>query len=587
MKTVEELLRELGRSDVLEFAVVSDRLPCVKVGDAYEPVDDSARSTEAILDMLVAVGGSRHVEELDAKPAQWTTRIDGVGIIAVHAVMRAGRVQARFTVVRRISLSPQVVVRRSRPPLRQATGRASKPPPIGAIEAIAPPPPAVPSEFAGTDGVSEPLLRAAVIKARPAAARVEPVAPRPAARVEPVASRPAARLEPPAPRPGETTRIDDLFAFARASGASDLHVVAGRPVLLRIGGDLAPKGAPLEADAVERMLRDLVPDRLRGVLDEHGSCDFAVDRSPHGRFRANVSRQRSGYKGSFRCIAATVPTLASLGLPPEIGRATEHHQGLVLVTGPTGHGKTSTLAAIVDIINSTTTHHVITVEDPIEYLHQRKSAVISQREVGSNTRSFASALKASLREDPDVIVVGELRDTETVRMALAASETGHLVVGTMNTPSVAKTIDRVVDLFPPGDQQQVRMTLAGGLHLVVGQRLLPTTDGQGMAVAVELLPGSIALWNLIRDAKTYQIPSLQQRGKGFGIFRLDESLLDLVRAGRISRETALASAEHPEELEATLSAKKPAAPEPPPPKKAPDAASLLGKAGQLFGKKGP
>jgi twitching motility protein PilT len=597
MKTVDELLRELGRSEVLEFAVVSDRLPCVKVGDAYEPVDDSARSTDAILEMLAAVGGSRHVEELDAKPAQWTTRIDGVGIVAVHAVMRGGRVQARFTVVRRISLSPLVAVRRSRPPLRHATGRASKPAPIGAIESVAPPPPAVPSEFVAGDGVSEPLLRAAVIKARPAGARPEAVALRPVAQPEAVALRPGARseavalrsagrAEPAAPRAGETPSIDDLFAFARASGASDLHVVAGRPVLLRLGGELAPKGVPLDADVVERMLRDLVPERLRAVLDEHGSCDFAVDRSPHGRFRANVSRQRSGYKGSFRCIAATVPTLASLGLPPEIGRATEHHQGLVLVTGPTGHGKTSTLAAIVDIINTTTTHHVITVEDPIEYVHGRKSAAISQREVGSHTRSFASALKASLREDPDVIVVGELRDTETVRMALAASETGHLVVGTMNTPSVAKTIDRVVDLFPPGDQQQVRMTLAGGLHLVVGQRLLPTSDGQGMAVAVELLPGSIALWNLIRDAKTYQIPSLQQRGKGFGIFRLDESLLDLVRAGRISRETAVAVAEHPEELEATLSAKKPAPAEAPPAKKAPDAASLLGKAGQLFGKKG-
>ncbi len=194
--------------------------------------------------------------------------------------------------------------------------------------------------------------------------------------------------------------------------------------------------------------------------------------------RVNVARQRTGLKGCFRCIPAAVPTLASLGLPPEIERATHHHQGLVLVTGPTGHGKTTTLAAIVDIINRDTTHHVITVEDPVEYLHPRKRALMSQREVGTATRTFAAALKASLREDPDVIVVGELRDTETVRMALAASETGHLVLGTMNTPSAAKTIDRLVDLFPTADQQQVRMTLAGGLHLIVSQRLVPTTDGQ-------------------------------------------------------------------------------------------------------------
>jgi twitching motility protein PilT len=595
MKTVDQLVRELGRTEVLEFAVASDRLPCVKVGESYEPVDDSARSTDAILEMLVALGGSRHVEELEAKPAQWTTRIDGVGVVAVHAVMRSGRVQARFTIVRRISLSPLVAVRRSRPPLRHATGRSSRPPPVL---------PAPDQAGNGTDGVSEPLLRAAIVKPRapagalapPAAvAAVSPVAV--VAAVSPVAAvaavSPVTAVAPPhhvAPlavvRPGEAGRIDDLLAMARSAGASDLHVVAARPVLLRIAGDLLPKGAPLDPDAVEKMLLAIVPERLRASLAEHGSCDFALERPPEGRYRVNVSRQRTGYKGAFRSIASTVPTLASLGLPAEIGRATHHHQGLVLVTGPTGHGKTSTLAAIVDIINSTTTHHVITVEDPIEYLHGRKTAVISQREVGAHTRSFANALKASLREDPDVIVVGELRDTETVRMALAASETGHLVVGTMNTPSVAKTIDRVVDLFPPGDQQQVRMTLAGGLHLVVGQRLLPTSDKRAMVVAVELLPGSVALWNLIRDAKTYQIPSLQQRGKGFGIVRLDESLQDLVRAGQISRETALAAAEHPDDLEAALSAKKPAAPVPEPPKKAVDAAGLLGKAGHLFAKKG-
>jgi twitching motility protein PilT len=216
--------------------------------------------------------------------------------------------------------------------------------------------------------------------------------------------------------------------------------------------------------------------------------------------------------------------------------------------------------------------------------------MISQREVGSQTRSFASALKASLREDPDVIVVGELRDTETVRMALAASETGHLVLGTMNTPSAAKTIDRMIDLFPPADQPQVRMTLAGGLHLIVGQRLLPSATGRGMVAAVELLTGSIALWNLIRDAKTYQIPSLQQRGKGVGIVRLDESLGDLVREGRVSRDHAFAVAENPDDLDEAIAGKAAAAPalNPNAPKKPQDGApGLLGKAGNLFGKRGP
>jgi twitching motility protein PilT len=384
--------------------------------------------------------------------------------------------------------------------------------------------------------------------------------------------------------------LDKLLSVARGAGASDIHVVADRAALVRVGGDLQSRDEPLGAAAVEAALIEVVPARLWPALQEHGSCDFAFDRQGVGRFRVNVSRQRSGYKACFRCIGSEVPTLASLGLPPEIERATHHHQGLVLVTGPTGHGKTSTLAAIVDIINRNTTHHVITVEDPVEYVHPRKKAMISQREVGSQTRSFASALKASLREDPDVIVVGELRDTETVRMALAASETGHLVIGTMNTPSAAKTIDRMIDLFPPADQPQVRMTLAGGLHLIVGQRLVPGADGRGMVVAVELLTGSIALWNLIRDAKTYQIPSLQQRGKGVGIVRLDESLGELVRAGRISRDHAYAVAENPDDLDEAIAGKAAAAPalNPNAPKKQNEGApGLLGKAGNLFGKRGP
>jgi twitching motility protein PilT len=381
------------------------------------------------------------------------------------------------------------------------------------------------------------------------------------------------------------TSLDGALAAAREAGASDLHVIAGRPMLLRLAGELVAHGAPIEEATAQKWIEPIVPERVRSVLAEHGSCDFALERGAQGRYRVNVARQRTGLKACLRCIPAAVPTLASLGLPADIEKATHHHQGLVLVTGPTGHGKTSTLAAIVDIINAETTHHVITVEDPVEYVHPRKKAMISQREVGTHTRSFASALKAALREDPDVIVVGELRDTETVRMALAASETGHLVLGTMNTPSAAKTIDRLVDLFPPGDQQQVRMTLAGGLHLIVSQRLVPAADGRSMVAAVELLPGSVALWSLIRDAKTYQIPSLQQRGKGFGIVRLDDSLLDLARAGRITQATATAHAENADELEANLSGKRaPAAAVPPP--KADPAGGLLGKAGQLFGKKG-
>jgi twitching motility protein PilT len=566
MKTLQQMLRELARADVGEFAVASDRLPCIKVGGKYEPIDEHARSTDAIMDMLVSVGGSRYVEDLESRPAAWTMRLDGVGSIGVQAVMRDGRVQARFVLIRKASTPPAAQgkaptrppSRKSMPPVRAPSRKSipalrlpkeSKPPP-----AVARPDPALREE-----GVSEPLLRAAVVK--PSTTRV--------------------------PMVSGASGIDALLATAREAGASDLHVVSGRPMLLRLHGELVPRGEAIPEATAEQLIVPIVPERLRATLEEQGSCDFGVDRGAQGRFRVNVARQRSGYKACFRLIPPGVPTLASLGLPPEIEKATHHHQGLVVVTGPTGHGKTNTLAAIVDIVNRETTHHVITVEDPVEFVHPRKKAMMSQREVGSHTQTFASALKASLREDPDVIVVGELRDTETVRMALAASETGHLVLGTMNTPSAAKTIDRLIDLFPPADQQQVRMTLAGGLHLIVSQRLVPAADGKGMVAAVELLPGSIALWSLIRDNKTFQIPSLQQRGKGFGIMRLDESLYDLVKAGRITREAALSVAELPEELEAVFAGKRPppgaVAAQPPKPEAT---GGLLGKAGQLFGKRG-
>jgi twitching motility protein PilT len=372
-----------------------------------------------------------------------------------------------------------------------------------------------------------------------------------------------------------------MLEEARRLGASDVHVISGRPPLFRIAGEMVPQGEVLPHDAVERMLLPHVPARLKGVLEKDGSCDFAVDFEDAGRFRVNVGRQRTGLKGTFRVIGREVPTLESLGLPPDIAKATHHHQGLIVVTGPSGHGKTSTLAAIVDIINRETTHHILTVEDPVEYVHPRKKGLISQREVGTHTRTFASALKGSLREDPDVIVVGELRDTETVRMALSASETGHLLIATMNTPSAAKTIDRLIDLFPPADQGQVRMSLAAGLRLVVSQRLVPTPDGKGVVAAAELLPGSVSLGNLIRDNKTFQIPSLQQRGKGMGIIRFDDSLAELVKAGRTTLELARGFAENPDELEAMVTGKRPGAPPPEPEV----GNKLMGKMGSLLGKK--
>jgi twitching motility protein PilT len=629
VKTIEEMIRHLAREDVVEFAVVSDRLPCVKVGSAFQPVDDVAPSTDQILEMLVSVGGSRYVDSLGPKPVQWTARLEGLGAVSVSALMRDDIVQARFTLGRPAreaqGSSPAVTPPRSdrdgtlrdqrdqrdqrpaydaRPdidPAARSRGQVLSAPPAPAAAAalIASEPQfdledranitstprsgglAVAREIQldesrdARNAADSPLELAASVRPESRPPRVPAPAPAPAA-PRAVASVPSARDRP---RPAAAW-FDELVAHARSLDASDLHVVPGRPPLLRIAGDLLPMdSAELDVARVQSAVDHILPERLRATLDVDGSCDFAITEAL-GRCRVNVSRQRTGPKICVRLIPNAVPTLESLGLPAQIENATHHHQGLILVTGPTGHGKTSTLAAIVDIINTQTTRHVITVEDPVEYVHPRKRALMSQREVGTHTRTFASALKASLREDPDVIVVGELRDTETVRMALSASETGHLVIGTMNTQSAAKTIDRLIDLFPPGDQAQVRLALAGGLRLIVSQRLLPNADRTGQVAGAELLPGSISLWSLIRDNKTFQIPSLQQRGKGIGIIRFDDSLVDLVKAGRTSLEIAKEYAENAEDVELTVLGKKPVAVNPMAPK--PAGEGIFGKAGNLF-----
>ncbi len=518
---------ELHRPDATELAIVTGHLPCVKMHGKFQPVDRVAPTSLQIREWLFELGGLRYIDALDAKPVQWQTSVEEVGRIAVIASASGDMLQVRVARVRgRASLPPR---RSLRPPKTMPEGPSELSadellsPSASRHAAVIPSPALVPSIVSPPAPVPPPSIATApVLKAPPV------VAPALSATTDAAAADPG----------GMSQALVRLLVAAQQRRASDVHLVAGRPVLLRIASELLPQGAPVGQADVERLLMPIVPGRLRAALERDGSVDFSLDDPRCGRSRVNISRQRTGLKGAFRLIPREIPTLASLGLPPEIGGALRHHQGLIVLTGPTGHGKTTTLAAIVGQINETTTHHVITVEDPVEFIHPRRSAMISQREVGTHTASFASALKASLREDPDVIVVGELRDTETVRMALAASETGHLVVGTMNTPSAAKTIDRLIDLFPPGDQQQVRMTLAGGLRLVVSQRLLPNSDRTGLVAAAEVLPGSIALWNMIRDSKTYQIPSLQQRGRAAGIVRLDDSLAEVVREGRTTLEAA-------------------------------------------------
>jgi twitching motility protein PilT len=372
-----------------------------------------------------------------------------------------------------------------------------------------------------------------------------------------------------------------LVRQARERGASDLHVSANRPIQARVVGELTPlTSTPLPAAEAERLLLPLLGATFRQSLERRGYVDLAIDVPGAGRLRGNISRQQGGLKGSFRLILTEPPTLEGLGLPKELAKVVSYHQGLVVIAGPNGHGKTTTLGALVDLINRTKPHHILTIEDPIEILHPRKVAVVSQREVGRHTRSFAAALKASLREDPDVIVIGELRDRETVEIALTAAETGHLVMATMSTPSAAKTIDRLIDMFPPDDQSQVRTSLAGALKFIVSQRLLPRAGTAGVVAAVEILTGVLPVAALIRDNKLYQLPNLMQRGRAFGMIRFDDSLLELVRSGAIEQETALRVADSRKEMMVNLGLAPPAGGAPQVP-----TATAKSRLGGLFGKK--
>lgn len=366
---------------------------------------------------------------------------------------------------------------------------------------------------------------------------------------------PVARLAPVAQRTVPAA-FASLVRAARQHAATDLHLSPGQPPLIRAVGQLHRLGEPLDAATVASLVEPWLTPAEREAIAQRGYTDLALDvpgeRGASSRLRANVSRQRGGLKASFRLVWEGVPTLERLGLPKDLARVTSYHQGLVVIAGPSGAGKTTTLAALVDLINSSKPHHILCIEDPVEIVHPRKMSVVSQREVGQHTLSFATALKASLREDPDVIVIGEVRDRETVEIALTAAETGHLVIVTMSTPSAAKTIDRLIDMFPPDDQPQVRISLAAALRFILSQRLLPRQSGDGFVPAVELLTGVLPVAALIRDNKLFQLPNLQQRGRAFGMIRFDDSILELIRSGVITEEAGLAVAENKREMHSVL-----------------------------------
>jgi twitching motility protein PilT len=341
--------------------------------------------------------------------------------------------------------------------------------------------------------------------------------------------------------------ISELLAFSVKNKASDLHLSSGLPPMIRVHGDVRRINLPpLDHTEVHAMVYDIMNDSQRKLFDEHLECDFSFDLPGLARFRVNAFNQDRGAAAVLRTIPSRVLSLEELQAPRVFADFSTRPRGLVLVTGPTGSGKSTTLAAMVDHVNNTLYGHILTIEDPIEFVHEPRKCVINQREVGPHTLSFSNALRSALREDPDVVLVGELRDLETIRLALTAAETGHLVFGTLHTSSAAKTIDRVVDVFPGAEKEMVRAMLSESLVAVISQALLKLKDGSGRVAVHEIMVGTPAIRNLIRENKVAQMYSMIQTGSQYGMQTLDQSLLELVRRNVIAVSEARTYAKTPD-----------------------------------------
>jgi twitching motility protein PilT len=334
-------------------------------------------------------------------------------------------------------------------------------------------------------------------------------------------------------------QIDELFKIMVQQEASDLHITAGEPPFFRIHGEMVrSQHKALTNDELKALIFEFLTERQRNNFAKNWELDCSYALEGYGRFRCNIFMQRRGLGAVFRAIPSKVHTLEGLGLPMGLTELANVKKGLIVVTGATGSGKSTTLAALIDHINSTQTKHILTVEDPIEFVHNSKNSLINQREVFSHTQSFTNALRAGLREDPDVILVGEMRDLETIQLAITAAETGHLVLGTLHTNTAVRTIDRIVDVFPEGQQQQIQTMLAESLRGVVAQSLLKRADGSGRVAALEVLINNHAVSNLIREGKTFQIPSAMQTGRAEGMFTMQHYVQGLLQKGIISDKEA-------------------------------------------------
>lgn len=345
----------------------------------------------------------------------------------------------------------------------------------------------------------------------------------------------------------------DLLAEALSLKASDLHITVGVPPKVRVHGSLTALNYPaLTPEDTEELLLPLLDDRTKSIFENNGEVDFALNFGDGERSRANIYRQKTMMAGAFRLLNAKIPRTEELGIPWAVTDLHTRNNGLVLVTGPTGSGKSTTLASIINLINKNKDCHIITLEDPIEYIHEHKRSIVNQREMGTDSRSYADALRAALREDPDVILVGEMRDLETISIAITAAETGHLVFSTLHTIGSAATIDRIIDVFPLSQQEQIRIQLATVLQGVISQRLLPNATNTGRVAAFEVMLACPAIQNLIRENKTYQIQSVLQTNKAMGMQTLDNSLYELYMSGKIAKSECIRYSIEPAAMEKAL-----------------------------------
>ncbi|MCM1090628.1 MAG: type IV pilus twitching motility protein PilT [Butyrivibrio sp.] len=343
--------------------------------------------------------------------------------------------------------------------------------------------------------------------------------------------------------------IEQILARGNELGASDVHLTVGLPPKMRVNGNLLTSEFPAltPADTLD-LLVTVLNEHQRAIFEERGEFDMSFSVPGLGRYRVNAFKQRGTIAMAFRVVGTTVPSPEVLGVPDSVIDLYQRKRGLILVTGPTGSGKSTTLAAIIDKINSCRDAHIITLEDPIEYLHPHKLSMVNQREMGIDSQSYANALRAALREDPDVILVGEMRDFETISVAITAAETGHLVLSTLHTNSAASTVDRVIDVFPPHQQQQIRIQFANVLEAVITQSLIPTADGSGRVAAFEVMHANHAIRNLIREGKSHQLESTMQTNRKMGMITMDEAIGQLYLAGKIDREQAIHFAHDPDNM---------------------------------------